>query len=44
MHQCTLNYDGGRGKIRTYRGGFEDGRFMALQPLEIWTELATLVS
>ena len=38
VHQCTLNYDGGRGKIRTYRLGFEDGRCMALQPLEIWTE------
>ncbi len=35
---CTLNYDGGRGKIRTYHVGSEDGRLMALRPLEIWSE------
>jgi hypothetical protein len=37
-YNCTLNYDGGHGKIRTYRVGSEDGRTLALEPLEIWTE------
>lgn len=38
VHTRTLNYDGGRGKIRTYHLGGEDARFMPLRPLEIWTE------